>query len=309
MRLTPLDIREQQFKRVMRGLDVEEVAGFLDTVAREFEALVAENQDLRVQMQQAHEKLDDYTRMEKALRDTLIGAERIVTESRDTARKQADLVLREAELTAQQATARIIGQIAAMRQELLELRKARDAYASRLRWLLQSHLDSVNSLESNFADLDGRMFGPPGDAEVLATAPVPTAPAPMGPTAPDMQRSAGVPGLAAADRGAGPRDAPAPPRVAAPPAPAGRPVSPPPPASPAAGPNPAAASRPRAFPESHLEMWPPAGSRPAYDAGAPQPGPSPDRVRREPARPPAKPVEGLAPSNWSMERFREELME
>ena len=300
MRLTPLDIREQQFKRVMRGLDAEEVAGFLDAVAREFEALVAENQELRVQAQHAQEKLDDYTRMEKALRDTLIGAERIVNESRDTARKQADLVLREAELTAQQSTARITGQIAAMRQELLELRKARDAYASRLRWLLQSHLDSVNSLESNFADLDGRMFATPGDAEFA-----PGAPSPM---APDIQRSTAVPGQVAADRGPSPREAPVSPVRASAPAPPSRP-SPAPPASPAAGPHPAPDPRPRAFPESHLEMWPPVGRRPAYDAGAPQPGPSPERVRREPARPPAKPVEGLGPPNWSMERFREELME
>jgi len=37
MRLTPLDIREQQFRRVMRGMDPEEVGAFLGSVAAEFE--------------------------------------------------------------------------------------------------------------------------------------------------------------------------------------------------------------------------------------------------------------------------------
>ena len=47
MRLTPLDIREQQFRRVMRGMEPEEVTAFLASVASEFEVLLTENKELK----------------------------------------------------------------------------------------------------------------------------------------------------------------------------------------------------------------------------------------------------------------------
>jgi DivIVA domain-containing protein len=46
LRLTPLDIKKQEFKRSMRGYDPEEVNAFLEMVAEEFEALHREKNRL-----------------------------------------------------------------------------------------------------------------------------------------------------------------------------------------------------------------------------------------------------------------------
>ncbi|NVM02542.1 MAG: DivIVA domain-containing protein, partial [Candidatus Helarchaeota archaeon] len=40
MKLTPLDIKRQEFKKVMRGYDVIEVDAFLEMVADEYESLL-----------------------------------------------------------------------------------------------------------------------------------------------------------------------------------------------------------------------------------------------------------------------------
>lgn len=46
MRLTPLDIKKQEFKRVVRGFDRDEVNTFLEMIAEEFEALMHERSRL-----------------------------------------------------------------------------------------------------------------------------------------------------------------------------------------------------------------------------------------------------------------------
>jgi cell division initiation protein len=145
MRLTALDIREQQFRRVMRGFDPDEVVTFLDTVASEYEQLVGENRDLRQRLLDLEHQIAEFQNMEKALRDTLMTAERVTAETRDNAQKEAALILREAEVTAQQATAGISSEILQKRRELTELQQRKKDYLLSVRSLAQSHLEMIDS--------------------------------------------------------------------------------------------------------------------------------------------------------------------
>ena len=76
MRLTPLDIRKQEFKKAMRGLETDEVHAFLATVADEYEAVLNDNKALRERVLELDDKVQEYRNMEKTLRDTLLTAER-----------------------------------------------------------------------------------------------------------------------------------------------------------------------------------------------------------------------------------------
>ena len=160
MRLTPLDIREQQFRRVMRGMDPEEVTAFLASVASEFEVLLTENKELKQRLGDLDEKIDEYRNMEKALRDTLLTAERVMTESKESAQREARLILREAELAAQRATARIAQDVARVRRELVEMRRMKDGYMSRLRWLMRSHLEMLEGQAQEFVESDAAIGAP-----------------------------------------------------------------------------------------------------------------------------------------------------
>jgi cell division initiation protein len=145
MRLTALDIREQQFRRVMRGFDPDEVVTFLDTVASEYEHLVAENRELRQRLLDLEHQIAEFQNMEKALRDTLMTAERVTAETRENAQKEAALILREAEVTAQQATSGISAEILQKRRELNELQQRKKDYLLSVRSLAQSHLEMIDS--------------------------------------------------------------------------------------------------------------------------------------------------------------------
>ena len=55
---------------------------------------------LREKVIELDEKVGEYRNMEKTLRDTLLTAERVMTEARQNARKEADLILRDAQMKA-----------------------------------------------------------------------------------------------------------------------------------------------------------------------------------------------------------------
>ena len=193
MRLTPLDIREQQFRRVMRGEDPEEVATFLASVATEFENLLSENKELRQRLIDLEEKLNEYRNMEKALRDTLLTAERVMTESKESAQREAALIVREAENAAQRATARISHDVSQVRYELSEMRRMKDAYLGRLRWLARSHIEMIEGQAQEFAEVDaalGPMAAPPSALPVEDSSAAPSPDAPAAPTHSDTSSAA-----------------------------------------------------------------------------------------------------------------------
>ncbi len=157
MRLTPLDIRGQEFRRVMRGLDPEEVEQFLSTIATEFESLLSEVQELRQRNVELDGHILEYKSMEKALRDTLLTAEKLMGEAKESAQREAGLIIREAELGAQRAKARLTQDLSELRHEVEEIRRIKDAYLSRVRWLLRSNLETLDGHAQEFEEIDASL--------------------------------------------------------------------------------------------------------------------------------------------------------
>ncbi len=154
MRITPLDIRKQEFRKTMRGLDSDEVYAFLGTVADEYEAVLSDNKRLREHIVQLEERLKEFKRMETNLRNTLMTAEKITGEAKENARREADLIVRGAEVEATRSAEAIHAHTRQLRREILELKKHKDNYITRLRTLLDSHRNVVDGFEEDFAEVD-----------------------------------------------------------------------------------------------------------------------------------------------------------
>jgi cell division initiation protein len=109
MRLSAMDIRQQQFAiKMIRGLDPQEVDAFLDEVADDWEELLKENNLLKSQLVAAEDQnklIQDQKRaleeQNKTLQETLITAQRMAEEFRDSSKRAADILLREAQLQAE----------------------------------------------------------------------------------------------------------------------------------------------------------------------------------------------------------------
>jgi cell division initiation protein len=100
--MTATDIRQQQFAvRLFRGFDPQEVDAFLEEVADDFEELVRENALLKEQLVALEERSRGVEGREKTLQETLVTTQKIAEEFKENARREAELVLREAHLRAE----------------------------------------------------------------------------------------------------------------------------------------------------------------------------------------------------------------
>jgi cell division initiation protein len=134
----------------MRGLDADEVYAFLSTVADEYEAVLNDNKALRERLLELDDKVQEYRSIERTLRDTLLTAERVTVEAKDNARREAALIIKEAQLEAQKSLRDVTSDGARLRQELQRLRSQRDAYIAKMRVVAESHVKFIESAARDF---------------------------------------------------------------------------------------------------------------------------------------------------------------
>ena len=111
MKVTPLDLRQQRFKTVMRGYDRGEVQAFMLEVADDYENALRENDKLRQDVTKLDAVLSEHRGQERNLRNTLLTAQKMGDEVKEHATAEAALIVREAEgradLLLQKAQARL----------------------------------------------------------------------------------------------------------------------------------------------------------------------------------------------------------
>lgn len=112
MKVTPLDLRQAQFRTKMRGFDPDEVTRFLQDAADELEQALREIDRLRQEQLRADEALAEFRERETSLRNTLLTAQRLADQIKENAEQEARTILREAEsradLILQKAQSRLV---------------------------------------------------------------------------------------------------------------------------------------------------------------------------------------------------------
>lgn len=178
MRLTPVDIRKQEFKRAVRGYDKDEVDTFLEMVAEEFETMLREKERNQEETVRLKTQLHDYQEIERTLKLALKNADVSVHQAIDNAKRQAEMLVREAELQSEKTLHDAKTKLADLKNELLLVRAQKDSFARRLRHLLESQLELIGVLEMDdlgFGEPDSPPPARPNAAR--AAAPVAAAPA------------------------------------------------------------------------------------------------------------------------------------
>ncbi|MBO9604984.1 MAG: DivIVA domain-containing protein [Paenibacillaceae bacterium] len=162
MALTPLDIHNKEFRRGFRGYDEDEVNEFLDQVIKDYEALIRENKEMQHQMETMQEKLGHFASIEETLSKTIIVAQEAADEVKGNAKKEAQLIIREAEKNADRIVNEALVKTGKISLEIDELKKQASIYRTRFRTLLEAQLellknDSWDTLEGNEPDRKERV--------------------------------------------------------------------------------------------------------------------------------------------------------
>lgn len=97
MNVSPLDLRQQRFRKAFRGFDKVEVASFLAAVADDYEQALRETDKLRQDLARMEAVLNEHREHEKNLKATLMTAQKLSDDIKAQAEQQAKAILREAE--------------------------------------------------------------------------------------------------------------------------------------------------------------------------------------------------------------------
>ncbi len=139
MRITPLDIQQKQFPVKFRGFDVEEVYAFLEVVREEMEDILRENVSLKEQVHRAEAQITGYRDMEATLKETLMTAQQMVEDYKNNARKEAELLLREAEIRAESLMREAQDKVVKIHEDIVDLKGIRRHFKEEIRRLIESH--------------------------------------------------------------------------------------------------------------------------------------------------------------------------
>lgn len=142
MKISPINIKKQEFNTRLRGFDKDEVQAFLDKLADEFETLQKENDSLKKDLEQANSKLTEFRKIEKNLQDTLLKAQESSSKSIESTKKQAGLMIKEAEIKASQIVEKARENANEIRSAVINLREERDVLVANLKSIInsQAHL-------------------------------------------------------------------------------------------------------------------------------------------------------------------------
>lgn len=152
MKVTPLEIRQQQFPLRFRGLDPTEVDKFLELVAGEMEELIRENGRLREGMTRKDQELQRMQQGEEELKKALATIQQIRDEWIGRAEKQAEQVLIDSEQRAKQTLLEAEKRLESLQSNVQELRQQRRQLLAQMRGMLEQHLRLLDATESEPAE-------------------------------------------------------------------------------------------------------------------------------------------------------------
>lgn len=140
MKISPMDIQQQQFKgKMLGGLDPEDVDGFLQSVAGEMEELIRENNDLKERLNRNAAAMAEMEARESQLRETMLAAQRITEEMKANAQKEAHLLVSEAELKGERILADAEKKLVELGNQIQELKREKVQFESGFKGMLDTY--------------------------------------------------------------------------------------------------------------------------------------------------------------------------
>ena len=149
--LSPLEIQKQTFSKSFKGYDVDEVRGYLHLLAEEIERLIRDLDRVSRENAMLRDELGDHSHRERILKDTLLSAQRVSEELKANAQKEAELIVKDAELVAERVVAQAMSRVADIEKAIQELKIERASARNRLQsmlTLLQQMIDLDAEQES-----------------------------------------------------------------------------------------------------------------------------------------------------------------
>ena len=150
MKLTPMDINNKEFKRVLRGYCPEEVDEFLDQIVEEYEILFKENTALKEKLENSNDKIEQYSKIENTIQNTLLLAQNTAEQAKANAQKEADVIIKSANDTAQRILDKAHNDVIQINDEYDRVKQEFTKFRAKFRSFMNFQIDTFDDLEKDF---------------------------------------------------------------------------------------------------------------------------------------------------------------
>ncbi len=141
--LAPSEIDNIRFSRTLKGYNVDEVDDFLDQLTVDYEKLYKENSELKNKLESKDSELEKYHKMEQTLQNTLVMAQTAAGDIKETAQKQADQIISEAQAEAKKSVDELNKQEYEVTKKIQEMKKAFEVTKAKMEALLIAQLEML----------------------------------------------------------------------------------------------------------------------------------------------------------------------
>ncbi len=145
MKITPQDILTQQFSIKVKGFAKEEVSDFLRQVAQILEREILEKGKLKKELDKVKDTLLKYEKRDEVLRETLISAQKFSSEIKTNAEREAEIIIKEAEIKGEEIVNNAINRHKALKEEIRNLKFKRKEIESDIINMLNSLKELIES--------------------------------------------------------------------------------------------------------------------------------------------------------------------
>ncbi|EHI99593.1 DivIVA domain containing protein [Clostridium sp. DL-VIII] len=150
MKLTPMDINNKEFKKGLRGYNPDEVDEFLDEVVENYEELYKENATLKEKLTNQNEKLEHYSKIETTIQNTLLLAQNAAEQAKNSAQKEAELLLKNANEAAQKIMDKAHNDVIQINDEYEKVKQEFIKFRAKYRNFMNTQLETFDDLEKEF---------------------------------------------------------------------------------------------------------------------------------------------------------------
>jgi len=144
MKITPLEIRQKNFEKQLRGYDKDEVTAFLSSLSNEWERVLDEKKELTIKLDQAEKEVQKLREVESSLFKTLKTAEDTGANLIDQANKAAELHLKETQMNAEA----MMGEAKSKAKAIIEKSELE------ARQIIEEMQEAIKELEQNYRSLE-----------------------------------------------------------------------------------------------------------------------------------------------------------
>ncbi len=151
--LTPVDIENKDFKKVMRGYDIYEVESFIKDVVSDYEKLYRENSNMKEKIEMLTTSIANYRAMEETMQNAMIVAQSTSDDIKKNAVQKANNIIAEAEIKAKETVNAAEKEISDLKAKYQSLKAEIDGFKSRMKALILTYDKLLDDFPKNDASL------------------------------------------------------------------------------------------------------------------------------------------------------------